>query len=422
MAHFGLLSILVWFVVHLNSHLDLFLGSVFARLGQLWGQVLLIWEPNCLDSATVASSLGKRSSRMGKYMKKARGVGGGMAVMEVMAQGQSGVRTRARAQAMEKKEVNSNSSSSNKGSSSTSTKGCGPAQISYLELRNRRLEKTVGCNNRPCAGRKSTSVDEYRRLSDLTNSDMLADDCSSRLALSAEEAHKTRMARRHQTCDENRGFSYHLQHEDKDVEGDDSLHRSVRRSLQQLRNSGSSRGRAPPGAAHSRSNSRSNSVTRELPLSGILTRNQRKLEKQISGRVGDMDVEMDALCSSRHVHHAGANPNSHGTRHGEVEVSFGENPIDEAPFVRDSESTPISHARDVDTPVSATRLQSELAGHGMQAGLSNVQSPMDMEIEDFFLQAEQKEQRRFMERYNFDPVNDTPLQGRYEWVSWQPHL
>ncbi|TYJ23738.1 hypothetical protein E1A91_A08G213400v1 [Gossypium mustelinum] len=46
--------------------------------------------------------------------------------------------------------------------------------------------------------------------------------------------------------------------------------------------------------------------------------------------------------------------------------------------------------------------------------------PSTQEMEEFFVYAEQQQHRRFMEKYNFDIVNDLPLQGRYEWVKIIP--
>lgn len=42
------------------------------------------------------------------------------------------------------------------------------------------------------------------------------------------------------------------------------------------------------------------------------------------------------------------------------------------------------------------------------------------ELEDFFAAAEAREQKRFTERYNYDPVSDLPLPGRYEWERLLP--
>ncbi|KAI4295634.1 hypothetical protein L6164_035657 [Bauhinia variegata] len=42
--------------------------------------------------------------------------------------------------------------------------------------------------------------------------------------------------------------------------------------------------------------------------------------------------------------------------------------------------------------------------------------PPKAEIEEFFTMAEKYEQKRFAEKYNYDIVKDTPLEGRYQWV------
>ncbi|KAG7656964.1 Cyclin-dependent kinase inhibitor [Arabidopsis suecica] len=47
-------------------------------------------------------------------------------------------------------------------------------------------------------------------------------------------------------------------------------------------------------------------------------------------------------------------------------------------------------------------------------------SPTQAELDDFFSAAERHEQKRFTEKYNYDIVNDTPLEGRYQWVSLKP--
>ncbi|KAL6505316.1 hypothetical protein OROGR_025133 [Orobanche gracilis] len=105
----------------------------------------------------------------------------------------------------------------------------------------------------------------------------------------------------------------------------------------------------------------------------------------------------------------------------EIEASLGENNLDsEARGSRDTrESTPCSFIRTADgvtTPVSSTRpispvSRAQSAGRGI---------PTSREMEEFFSEAEQSHQRRFIEKYNFDVVNDMPLPGRYEWVKVMP--
>nr|XP_027093562.1 cyclin-dependent kinase inhibitor 3-like isoform X1 [Coffea arabica] len=101
-----------------------------------------------------------------------------------------------------------------------------------------------------------------------------------------------------------------------------------------------------------------------------------------------------------------------------VEASFGENNLDFEPRESRStrESTPCSLIRGVDvaTPGSSTRQKTANAVNRRGAILDNV--PSASEIEEFFASADQCQRRQFIEKYNFDVVNDFPLPGRYEWV------
>ncbi|CAN6811379.1 unnamed protein product [Brassica oleracea] len=47
-------------------------------------------------------------------------------------------------------------------------------------------------------------------------------------------------------------------------------------------------------------------------------------------------------------------------------------------------------------------------------------NPTPAEIEEFLSELENKDQKRFMDKYNFDIVNDKPLQGRYKWDRVKP--
>ncbi|MQM01688.1 hypothetical protein Taro_034450 [Colocasia esculenta] len=98
-----------------------------------------------------------------------------------------------------------------------------------------------------------------------------------------------------------------------------------------------------------------------------------------------------------------------------VEASFGENIPD---FEQgDRETTPCSLIRDSDsvrTPGSTTRTRTTSSRRTQISMHRNI--PTTNEMEDFFAGAEQLQQRIFTEKYNFDPVNDCPLPGRYEWM------
>ncbi|KAD2393795.1 hypothetical protein R6Q59_011895 [Mikania micrantha] len=47
-------------------------------------------------------------------------------------------------------------------------------------------------------------------------------------------------------------------------------------------------------------------------------------------------------------------------------------------------------------------------------------TPTAAEINEFFSAIEKKEQKRFVEKYNYDIVNDVPMDGKYQWVRLKP--
>ncbi|XP_076954797.1 uncharacterized protein LOC143629395 isoform X2 [Bidens hawaiensis] len=47
-------------------------------------------------------------------------------------------------------------------------------------------------------------------------------------------------------------------------------------------------------------------------------------------------------------------------------------------------------------------------------------NPTAEEIEAFFAVMESKEHKRFADKYNYDIVNDVPMDGRYQWVLLKP--
>ncbi|PWA85810.1 cyclin-dependent kinase inhibitor 7 [Artemisia annua] len=48
--------------------------------------------------------------------------------------------------------------------------------------------------------------------------------------------------------------------------------------------------------------------------------------------------------------------------------------------------------------------------------IPNFGVPSAKELDEFFKEAEKHQQKRFIEKYNFDIVKDVPIEGRYEWV------
>ncbi|XP_023513584.1 cyclin-dependent kinase inhibitor 5-like [Cucurbita pepo subsp. pepo] len=107
------------------------------------------------------------------------------------------------------------------------------------------------------------------------------------------------------------------------------------------------------------------------------------------------------------------------------EASFGENFLDYESRDRSTrESTPSSLIRNPDiirTPSSTIRPTSSAieTNHRNRYSL-NRHMPTAHEMDEFFALAEEKQQRYFIEKYNFDPVKDMPLPGCYEWEKLQP--
>lgn len=102
-----------------------------------------------------------------------------------------------------------------------------------------------------------------------------------------------------------------------------------------------------------------------------------------------------------------------------VEACFGENVLDSEARGRSTrESTPCSLIRNSDsihTPGSTTRPVGAAEAIRRSEGSMRRRIPTTQEIEEFFAGLEKEQQKQFIEKYNFDPVNDTPLPGRFEW-------
>ncbi|KAK7356480.1 hypothetical protein VNO80_15753 [Phaseolus coccineus] len=106
------------------------------------------------------------------------------------------------------------------------------------------------------------------------------------------------------------------------------------------------------------------------------------------------------------------------------EASFGENVLDFEGRERSTrESTPCSLMRDPDTvrtPGSTTRPTCSTETNRRTEHAARRQIPTSREMDEFFAEVEEAQQRKFIEKYNFDPVNEKPLPGRYEWEKLKP--
>ncbi|KAG7582513.1 Cyclin-dependent kinase inhibitor [Arabidopsis suecica] len=73
------------------------------------------------------------------------------------------------------------------------------------------------------------------------------------------------------------------------------------------------------------------------------------------------------------------------------------------------ETSPVSESLGEAT----TEMESSSATERKQPKVSKTPTPT--EIEDFFSELENDNKKQFIEKYNFDIVNDEPLEGRYKW-------
>ncbi|KAJ1295224.1 hypothetical protein BS78_01G207900 [Paspalum vaginatum] len=104
----------------------------------------------------------------------------------------------------------------------------------------------------------------------------------------------------------------------------------------------------------------------------------------------------------------------------EVEASFGENMLELEAMERSArETTPCSliNSETISTPGSTTK-PSRSSHRRVQAPVQTPVCiiPSTRELNEFFAAEQRRQQQAFIEKYNFDPVNDCPLPGRFEWV------
>ncbi|MCO5577461.1 hypothetical protein L7F22_031293 [Adiantum nelumboides] len=329
---------------------------------------------------------------MGKYMRKGKGVGK-MAVIEEAL----GVRTRARALALQRDSkqglthTRGQAEVDKQHEICASMECCVPSlplqeedvgvlpQTNYMELRNRRFEKVSSRVGEEVASQARPEL-FCKRLSKSSSSN--------------SESYKER-----------KSPQASLQHAARGVSRQVSLQSSA------VDAGGVNLKRVTPTA----STSDSVSLSARKPL-GILTRHQRQALAQLAGP-DTMEVEAKVELSSR----ADIDFNAEG------EQFYGESPMVVGPSNKDRhrrrtrESTPDSYAWSMEAPgsTSRTRRARRNQGRSLSAPPFNRanEAPSSSEIEAFFQGAEQQERRRFIERYNFDPVSERPLRGRYEWTN-----
>ncbi|XP_071713342.1 cyclin-dependent kinase inhibitor 4-like [Rutidosis leptorrhynchoides] len=102
------------------------------------------------------------------------------------------------------------------------------------------------------------------------------------------------------------------------------------------------------------------------------------------------------------------------------ECSIGENDLEIQTRGRNTrETTPCSLIRDpnvIKTPGSSTKPTRSIDNEYRMQNATPIHIPSPSEMDEFFTGPEKQQQQKFIEKYNFDPVNDKPLHGRYEWM------
>lgn len=341
---------------------------------------------------------------MGKYMRKGRAVGKLAVIEEAL-----GVRTRARALALQRdlKQENSTEAVTHTSTSSGSTKQLEtcpslechvpafpsqgvkmPTDSDYMELRSRRFEKTSRYSFARVGQEASNAC--------LQAENMVLQHHTSNCSNSDDESSKVH-------------FSQHTSFVRPEV-GIRARVRQVTLQSSAIDAGGNMSRHVTPTA----STGDSVSLSRRQP-GGILTRHQRQaLASSVSQEHMEAEVEVGVL--KRDV-----------DMNAEAEQFFGESPMIAGPSNknrhrrRTRESTPDSYAWSMEAPgsTSRTRRAGRSQGRSLSAPPFNRANapPTANEIEAFFQSAEQQERRKFIERYNFDPVSGRPLRGRFEWTS-----
>ncbi|MFS7933419.1 putative cyclin-dependent kinase inhibitor [Helianthus anomalus] len=90
-----------------------------------------------------------------------------------------------------------------------------------------------------------------------------------------------------------------------------------------------------------------------------------------------------------------------------------------------STSKPNNNKKKKTTPATATETVAVAVAEDEATSRRKPPAPAAMmpcaaEIEEFFSKAEKYEQKRFVEKYNYDIVKDVPMEGKYQWIELKP--
>ncbi|XP_024028859.1 cyclin-dependent kinase inhibitor 4 [Morus notabilis] len=168
------------------------------------------------------------------------------------------------------------------------------------------------------------------------------------------------------------------------------------------------------GGANSVSNSSPSRASPRLRASHVLQEGSRESDSVEKAEEKPKTAAAAVGVNGEEAHGNGVNGDL-----GVEEASFGENVLEFEGRERSTrESTPCSLIRDPDiirTPGSTTRRTNSAETNRRIQNSSQRHIPTAHEMDEFFAGAEVEQQKQFIDKYNFDPVSDKPLLGRYEW-------
>ncbi|XP_022722056.1 cyclin-dependent kinase inhibitor 5-like [Durio zibethinus] len=154
------------------------------------------------------------------------------------------------------------------------------------------------------------------------------------------------------------------------------------------------------------------------------SRSDSATEEKKEGEVGREEMVQEDNGNDNIIKYSNINNSNESKDFGGIEASFGENVLDiEARERGTRESTPCSLIRDpesIRTPGSTTRPTSSAETNQRVVNSTRRHIPTAHEIDEFFAVVEEEQRRQFIEKYNFDPVKDKPLPGRYQWEKVDP--
>ncbi|KAL0456774.1 UNVERIFIED_CONTAM: Cyclin-dependent kinase inhibitor 4 [Sesamum latifolium] len=164
-----------------------------------------------------------------------------------------------------------------------------------------------------------------------------------------------------------------------------------------------------------------------LIMEDITTNNESKKKKcspaKAKKEVASLKIEEDGVEEKDKEELEIKENNKKDDYNEEDEGSYGDNELDlenKGRITRESTpSTLIEGSNIIKTPTSSNKSATNV-DPVKKLQIGNRIMPSAEELEAFFAPQEKLDIERFIKEYNFDPVNEKPLKGRYEWVEFKP--